>query len=126
MQLRLAAHSASGASGPPHLRLHVRTFGHALRRALSRPLEAPREHDLINLSVTNKHWLQSLKKIYGCLAFGAPRAGVCFLVDSDSLVLRNGLCHAASAYLVRPHAQFFGGHNCVTLSGRMPTLKKTT
>lgn len=56
----------------------------------------------------NKHWLQSAKKLFGCLAAaGLPQSGpgpeargdACFLLDSEGEVLRNGICHAATAYM---------------------------
>jgi len=47
----------------------------------------------------NKGWYQVIKKVYGCLAFDSR--GTCFLVDSEGLVLRCSMCHAASEYLAK-------------------------
>ena len=99
----------------PRMRMHIRTFSDTLSLARTRlpelearapttkgnstPISAS---DLVYRLVSQKinpHWLEGLKKVYGCLAFGAPN-GVCFLIDSESLVLRNSLCHAAGAVCV--------------------------
>ena len=48
-------------------------------------------------SPMNKHWLQSIKKMYGCLYAGQ---GLCFVTDSESTVVPGGsICHAASVYV---------------------------
>ena len=65
---------------------------------------------------TNKYWLQSMKKMYGCAAWGGNGTDdLCFMLDADSHVRRPlvGLCAVASHYqrhnrtvLVRPGATF--------------------
>ena len=98
-------------SPPPEMaRLHVHTFSHAFRRARHRvpELETHKrsagwiltdelESRLLTLNIS-AHWLEGLKKVYGCVAFGAP-SGVCFMMDAESFVIRNSLCHAAATYL---------------------------
>lgn len=49
-----------------------------------------------NVSDVKKEWLQAIKKMYACKA--SPD-GVCFLLDSEGEVVRNSICHAASAYM---------------------------
>ena len=72
---------------------------------------------------TNKHWLQSTKKLYGCAAFGGfGRRDQCMMLDADSYVKgsfpprSSGLCATATAYmrhgrrvLVRPQRSFQEG-----------------
>ena len=67
-------------------------------RVLAIP-EAPGTSTTREEILRNKFWLQSIKKLHGCLAY-TPIDGVCFAVDSDSFLLRHSLCHAAEAYML--------------------------
>ena len=86
---------------------------------------------------TNKHWLQSVKKMYGCAAFGGfGKRDQCFMLDADSHVKgasparSGGVCEVVSSYvrhgrtvLVRPRDSFgegngFGKYSHVVELGR--------
>lgn len=78
--------------------LQVSTLHDAIRRSADASLGAPAFQQWLG-RVRNKFWLQSIKKLHGCLAY-TPIDGVCFAVDSDSFLLRHSLCHAAEAYML--------------------------
>ena len=76
-------------------RFRILTIASVLRRADDRTLRA--QADGLTAESVNRHWYQGLKKLYGCVLLSPP-AGVCFMLDSESSLIRNSVCHAATAY----------------------------
>lgn len=69
-----------------------------------RSTKAVDEDDMRFVTPSNLFLYQGTKKFYGCLDAASisglrPKAGdACFMVDSDSRLLRNSFCHMASEY----------------------------
>lgn len=80
--------------------MYIKTLEEVLRST-----KAVAEADIKELLVPdNKFIYQAMKKFYGCLDAATINGSrrhpddVCFLVDSDSRMLRNSFCHLASKY----------------------------
>lgn len=79
--------------------VHIRTLAEVLRST-----KAVVEHDMGFVTPSNVLVYQGTKKFYGCLdaasisGVQAHRGDTCFMVDSDSRLLRNSFCHIASEY----------------------------
>jgi hypothetical protein len=77
-------------------RFRILTLASLLRKADDKALRAQAD-GLTAEALPNRHWYQAIKKLYGCVLLSPP-TGVCFFLDSESSLIRNSVCHAATAY----------------------------